>query len=113
MATQKKRKISSTGILTYNAIVINNDSIEWIDLKETSIAALAKAIGIDSEHEAKVNITIEIVEQPCEQCGKLATGDQICQNCGKIICDDCAIIDARGRYCPICFDIQKAQQENV
>lgn len=111
MIPEKKRKISSTGILTCNVIVMNDDSIEWIDFQDTSLAALAKVIGIDVDHKAKANITIEIVEQPCEQCGKMATGDQICQKCGKLVCDRCAVTDATGRYCSTCFDRIKSLQD--
>jgi formylmethanofuran dehydrogenase subunit E len=112
MLSEKNKKISATGILTSNVIMIDEQEIEWIDFRETSLAALAKVIGIDPEHKSKVNITIEIVEQPCEQCGKPATGDQICQTCGKLVCDECARTDATGRYCPVCYDIKKqpAQQ---
>jgi len=107
MLPQKKNRISAIGILTYNILMINGDPIEWIDLKETSLAALAKAIGIDEDHKAKVTITIEVMEQPCELCGKLATGGQLCKSCDKLICDDCAKTDATGRYCPLCYEIKK------
>ncbi len=107
MITEKKKKISATGILSCNLLVINDTTIEWVDAKEFNLADLAKAIGINHEHKAKAMITIEIVEQPCELCGKITTGDKICQECGKMICDDCAKIDAAGnRYCPICFDLK-------
>jgi hypothetical protein len=106
MLTERKKKISATGILTCNTIAIDDQVIEWIDLKDTSLAALAKAIGVDSEHKAKVNITIEIMDIPCELCGTPTTGDQLCQICNKTICDKCAKTDATGRYCPLCFDIK-------
>jgi hypothetical protein len=66
-------------------------------------AYLAESIGIDENHTVKAKITLEVVEEPCEVCGKLATGDQICQICGKLVCDKCARIDSRGRCCPKCF----------
>jgi formylmethanofuran dehydrogenase subunit E len=112
MITEKRRKISATGILTCNIIAINESVIEWLDAKDFNLADLAKTLGIDNEHKVKATITIEIVEQPCELCGKLTTGDKICQNCGKMICDECAKIDAAGdRYCPICLDLQKSIQK--
>jgi hypothetical protein len=111
MLNERKKKISAIGILTYNIIAIDDQTIEWIDLKDTSLAALAKAIGVDSEHKAKVNITIEVINVPCELCGTPTTGDQICQTCNKIICDKCAKTDATGRYCPICFDLKNSPQK--
>jgi formylmethanofuran dehydrogenase subunit E len=107
MLKEKKKKISATGIFCCNMMVIDDTTIEWIDAKEFNLADLAKVIGIDHEHKAKATITIEIVEQPCELCGKLTTGDKICRECGKMICDECAKTDAHDdRYCPICFDLK-------
>jgi hypothetical protein len=103
---EKKQKISATGILTCNIITINDSTIEWLDAKDFNLASLAKTIGIDVNHKAKATITIEIVEQPCELCGKLTTGDKLCERCGNLVCDRCAKIDPTGRYCPICFDLK-------
>jgi hypothetical protein len=103
---EKKLKISATGILTCNIIAIDDNTIEWLDAKEFNLACLAKAIGIDVNHKAKATITIEIVEQPCEMCGKLTMGDKLCEQCGKLVCDQCAKTDPTGRYCPICFDLK-------
>lgn len=108
---KEKKKISATGILSCNMMVIDDTVIQWIDAKEFSLANLAKSLGIDHEHKAKATITIEIVEQPCELCGKLTTGDKICEECGKMICDECAKIDSAGyRYCPICYDLKTIQK---
>jgi formylmethanofuran dehydrogenase subunit E len=110
MFKEKKKKISATGIFSCNIMVIDDATLQWIDAKEFSLADLAKAIGIDHEHKAKATITIEIVEQPCELCGKITTGDKICENCGKLVCDGCAKTDSNGnRYCPICFDLKTLQ----
>jgi len=107
MIPEKKRKISVTTILSCNIMSINGTAIEWIDAKEFNLADLVKAIGIDNEHKAKAVVTIEIVEQPCELCGKPTPGDKLCDQCDKLICDSCAKTDATGRYCPICFDLKK------
>jgi formylmethanofuran dehydrogenase subunit E len=110
MFKEKKKKISATGIFSCNIMVIDDTTLQWIDAKEFNLADLAKAIGIDHEHKAKATITIEIVEQPCELCGKITTGDKICENCGKLVCDGCAKTDSNGnRYCPICFDLKTLQ----
>jgi hypothetical protein len=113
MLNERKNKIASTGVLTYNIIAIDDHMIEWIDLKDTSLAALAKAIGVDSEHKAKVNITIEVVDSPCEICGTVTTGDQICETCNRIVCDKCAKTDVTGKYCPICFDLKNHPEKPV
>ncbi|MEM3578533.1 MAG: hypothetical protein QXX51_08865 [Candidatus Bathyarchaeia archaeon] len=111
MFKEKKKKISATGILSCNIMVIDDTTLQWIDAKEFNLADLAKTIGIDHEHKAKATITIEIVEQPCELCEKITTGDKICERCGKLVCDECAKIDSNGnRYCPICFDLEKLQK---
>jgi formylmethanofuran dehydrogenase subunit E len=107
MIPEKKRKISATAILSCNMVSINDSVIEWLDAKDFNLADLAKTIGIDNEHKAKATVTIEIVEQPCELCGELTSGDKLCNQCGKLICDACAKTDATGRYCPICFDLRK------
>jgi len=106
MITEKKRKISATGILTCNTIILNDFTIEWLDAKDFNLADLAKAIGIDANHKAKAIVTIEVVQQPCEVCGKLTTGDRLCDRCSRSICNECAKTDPTGRYCPICFDLK-------
>jgi len=106
MLKEKKNKISITGILSYNILKIDNSMIEWIDAKEFSLAALAKLIGIDEDHEVKTRITLEVVQEPCELCGKPTTGDKLCTQCAKLICDECAKTDATGRYCPTCFNLK-------
>lgn len=102
----KRKKISATGILGCNLIAIDDCTIEWLDAEEFNLSTLAKIIGIDIEHKAKARVTIEIMEEPCEFCGKLARGNKLCIQCGKLICDDCAKTDATGRYCAICFDLK-------
>lgn len=106
MLKDKKKKISATVILGCNIITINDTTIEWLDAKELNLADLAKAIGIDVDYKAKATVTIEVVEQPCELCGKLTTEDKLCEQCGKLLCDGCAKTDPPGRYCPICFDLK-------
>lgn len=106
----EKKKIRATGILTSNMVVINDHTIEWLDAKDFSLAALAKSIGIDSEHKAKATITIEIVEEPCAFCGNMTTGDKICQNCGKVVCDKCAATEELERCCSICQILKQPNQ---
>ena len=108
MLKDKKQKISATGILTYNILKVDDDMLEWLDAEDFSLAALGKLIGIDEEHKVKVRITLEVVKEPCEFCGKLTTGDKLCDICKRIVCDDCAKIDATGRYCPTCYDLKKS-----
>jgi len=108
MMKEKKKKISAIGIFTHNLINIDDHTVEWIDAKEFSLAELGKVIGIDENHNVKAKITLEVVEEPCELCGELTTGDKICANCGKIVCDRCARKDKTGtRYCPICFELKR------
>lgn len=111
MLKEKKKKITATGIFTRNLMVIDDHTLEWIEAKDFNLADLAKLIGIDEDHKVKAKITLEVVEEPCELCGKLTTGDKICQQCGKMICDHCAVTDATGRYCQICFDRKKSFQD--
>ena len=107
MIEEKNRKASAVGTLCYNIIRIDDSVIEWLDAKEFSLVSLAKLIGVDADQKVKAKITIEIVQEPCEICGKLTTGDKLCSVCGKVVCDDCAKIDATGRYCPTCYDLKK------
>jgi len=111
MLNEKKRKISAIGIFMRNMMVIDDHTLEWIDAKDFRLADLAKLIGINEDHNVKAKITLEVVEESCELCGKLTAGDKICQQCGKMICDKCAKIDASGRYCPTCFDRKKSFQD--
>jgi formylmethanofuran dehydrogenase subunit E len=111
MLEKKNNKISATGIFQCSIMTINGETIEWLDAKDFSLANLAATIGIDVDHRVKATITIEIVEQPCELCGNLASGRQLCDECGKLMCDNCAKIDPTGRYCPICFDLRKKPSE--
>lgn len=110
MLKEKNKKISAIGIFSRNLIVIDDQTLEWIDAKDFCLADLAKLIGIDENNQVKIKVTLEVVEEPCELCGKLTTGDKLCIKCGKVICDECAKIDATGRYCPICFDLEKQFQ---
>jgi hypothetical protein len=98
----KKKKISATGIFTCNIIVINGDTVEWLEAEDFNLPALVKSMGIDQEHKVRATINLELVEEPCIMCGKPTTGDKICQNCGKPICDECAETDNPERYCPVC-----------
>lgn len=111
MMKEKKRKTSAIGIFTRNLLVIDDQTLEWIDAKDFCLADLAKLVGIDENNRVKIKVTLEVVEEPCELCGKLTTGDKLCIKCGKVICDECAKIDVTCRYCPICFDLEK-QFEN-
>lgn len=100
----RRRMVSSTGVMQINMISIDDTVIEWLDADTFHLADLAKAIGIDGEHDAKATVTIEIVRGPCEICGKLATGDRLCDKCGKMICTKCAHTDLTGTYCSTCRD---------
>jgi hypothetical protein len=110
MFAENKKKISAAGILTSNMVVINDHTIEWLDSRDFSLAALAKSIGIDSEHKAKAMITIEIVEEACVFCGNMTSGDKICQNCGKMVCDDCVRNEKLERLCPVCQVVKQTNQ---
>lgn len=99
MKGKKKKEVSITGIFRHDLAGIDVYTSKWVDPDY-----LAKSIGIDKNHMVKAKITLEVVEEPCEFCGKSTTGEKICQKCGKLVCDKCAKIDHKGRYCPICFD---------
>jgi hypothetical protein len=99
MSKKKKNHVSITGIFRCGLVGVDSDTSRLVDP-----VYLAQSIGIDENNVVKARITLEVVEEPCEICGKLATGDQICQKCGKLVCDKCAKKDSKGRYCPACFD---------
>jgi len=99
VSRKKKSSVCITGIFRQGLVGVDIHTSRCVDP-----AHLAKSIGIDENHIVKAKITLEIVEEPCEICGELATGDQICQKCGKPVCDKCAKTDSGGRYCPKCFD---------
>ena len=107
MMKDKKHKICATGIFSCNIIRIDEDIIEWLDAKSFSLASLGKLIGIDEGNKVKATVTLEVVQGPCELCGNLTTGDKLCNKCDKMICDECAKINATGRYCPTCFELKK------
>jgi hypothetical protein len=109
MITDKKQKISAVGTISYNILKIDDNIIEWIDATEFSLAALAKLIGIEDAQKVRAKITLEIVQEPCEICGKITTGDKLCTNCAKLVCDECAKKDPTGRYCPICFEMKSSK----
>lgn len=111
MFPEKKMRIQATGILTLNVILVNNNSLEWLDAVDFNLPALAKGIGIDHGHKIKATITIDLVEEPCIICGNLTNGDKICQNCGKPICDVCAKTEELERYCPICQVLKQPNQQ--
>ena len=99
MTGKRKRKESSvTGIFRRDLNGFDPSASKWIDPE-----SVAKSVGIDEDHVVKAKLTLEVVEEPCELCGKLATGDQICQKCGKLVCDDCAKAVGNKRFCPECF----------
>lgn len=100
---KKNNKIVAIGVFTRNTMMINDHAVEWIDAKDFCLADLAKIIGIDEDHKVKAKITLEVVEEPCEICGKPTTGDKLCRECGKLVCDVCSKTDLTGRYCPFCF----------
>jgi len=107
MLRERNRKISAIGTFMRNTIMIDDLAIEWIDAKEFNPADLAKIIGLDEEHRIRAKITLEVVEDRCRVCGEPAAGDRLCDICGEPICDACAITDATGRYCHICYDAKK------
>jgi hypothetical protein len=98
----KSRRILITGILRCNIIAIDDCVIEWLDGEDFNLATLAKTIGIDVEHQAKVRITIELAEEPCAICGKITVGDKLCDKCHRVICDECAKKNDSGRHCSTC-----------
>jgi hypothetical protein len=102
MLSDKRKKISATGILTSNIIAIDDHTLEWLQAVDFDLAALGRGIGITHDHRAKATITIELVEEPCMICGRPTQGDRICQNCGRAICDECAKTEDPQRYCPVC-----------
>jgi len=103
MIRGKVPKITAIGIFKQSVIAVNDHTIEWIDARDWRLADLAKAIGIDLEHSVKAQITLQVVEGPCEICGNPTTGDKLCEKCGKMICDNCSQMDSTDRYCPQCF----------
>lgn len=103
MTRKKSSKACIIGIFRHDLVGVDVCTSKVVDP-----ACLAKSIGIDENHSVKAKITLEIVEEPCELCGKLATGDQICQECGKLVCDQCAKTDSTKRYCPACFAKMKS-----
>ena len=107
MLREKGKKISAIGTFMRNTIMIDDLAIEWIDAKEFNPADLAKIIGLDEEHRIRAKITLEVVEDQCRLCTKPAAGDKLCDICSEPICDTCAITDATGRYCNICYDAKK------
>jgi hypothetical protein len=113
MINEKKQKISAIGTLSNNIMRIDDNIIEWVDAAEFSLAALAKLIGIVEGRKVKARITLEIVQEPCEICGKITTGDKLCTRCSKILCDSCAKTDPTGRYCPSCFEIKSLKTEQL
>jgi hypothetical protein len=113
MQREKGRKISAIGIFTYNMMTIDNQAVEWIDAKDFNLADLARIIGIDWDHNVKARVTLEVVTEPCEICGKLTTGDRVCDECGKMICDECAKTYQEFRYCPVCLDLKKMPQTSL
>lgn len=112
MLEKKNKRYCLVGILTYNTIVVNDTTVEWIDGKDFSLASVARLLGLDENKNLKAKITLEIAEEPCELCGKMTTGDKLCLNCGKMVCDQCAKTDGTGdRYCPICYDLRLASKK--
>jgi hypothetical protein len=98
MLEKKNKKYCIVGILTYNAMVVDDTIVEWIEEKDFSLASVARLLGLDENKNVKAKITL---------------GDRLCQNCGKMICDECAKTDTTGdRYCPICYDL-KVTSSNV
>lgn len=115
MLKEKPRRICAIGIFSRNLMVIDDQTLVWIDAKDFNLADLAKLIGIDEYRKVKAKITLEIVEEPCEVCGKLTSGDKLCEKCGKVICDRCAKTDIASRYCQICFRLKDSitSEENL
>jgi hypothetical protein len=60
-------------------------------------------VEVDVDHVVKARLRVDVVEMPCELCGKPAMGDQVCQECGIVVCDDCVGMVGDKRYCPACF----------
>ena len=96
--TKNKSRICITGIFKTGLIGVDTHTCKQVDP-----AQLAQSIGIEKNHSVKAKITLEVVEEPCEFCGKPVTGHEICQKCGKPVCDTCAKKDGEARYCQKCF----------
>jgi formylmethanofuran dehydrogenase subunit E len=107
MLEEKCTKICAVGTFQQNLMIIDDVTLAWIDAAEFNTATLAKLIGIDEEHKVRAKITLEVVEEKCESCGRLTSGHNLCERCGKLICDECAESDATGRYCPLCHDLER------
>lgn len=66
-------------------------------------AGLVEGVEVDVDRVVKARLRLDVVEKPCEVCGKPATCDQVCQECGRVVCDDCVGMVGDRRYCPACF----------
>ena len=107
MPNCKKSKVTVTGIFRHDLAGVDLRTCKWVD-----IDGIAKEVGIDKNHMVKARITLEVIEEPCELCGKPATGHQVCQRCGKLVCDECARKYLARRYCPACFDKMNLHEKN-
>jgi formylmethanofuran dehydrogenase subunit E len=110
---KRSKRISAVGTFTQNLMTIDDETIEWIEAKEFNLADLAKIVGVDSDHNIRLKISLEVVTEPCETCGKPTTGDKVCNRCGRIICDECAKTNLGDRYCPVCHDLNKLPQTSL
>lgn len=108
MPDEKKNKVTVTGTFRHDLTGVDLYTSKWVEP-----SYLANNVGIDENHTVRVRITLEVIEEPCELCGKPATGYQICQRCGMLVCDKCARKDLTRRYCPTCFDRIKSPQNQV
>lgn len=105
-----KSRVEAIGVLKHNIICINEQPIEFIDLKEKNLAELAREVGVDIGRNVKVKISIEVVLEQCLFCGKITAGTDLCEECNEIVCNDCAKNYKQKRLCPICYN-KKQEQE--
>jgi len=106
----KKPKVEEVGVLRCCVLSIDEETKEWIEAREFNLAGLANEIGVDIDHEVKVKVTFEVVQEPCLFCGRLTSGDKLCEHCHVVLCDECAKTDLTGRYCPSCYYKREIEQ---
>jgi len=73
--------------------------------------SLAKTLGLTPDNPVRLKITLEMVDERCEFCGKVTTSYRLYDKCFATVCDNCAKRDAGGRrLCPTCAELEKQAQ---
>lgn len=107
MTNEKGKSISAIGTFLENITMVDGEAHEWIDAKEFNLATLAKTIGVNAHKPVRLKITLEILDERCEFCGKLITSDQLCDKCCTAVCNTCTKETPDGdRLCPNCAKLQ-------